>query len=53
MDTWKGERLYGPDRRMTRAQLEECDREPTDEECLRVTSARSRTAESGHKCPSC
>jgi hypothetical protein len=28
MDTWKGEKLHGSDRRLTRAQLEECDREP-------------------------
>ena len=29
MDTWKGEKLHGPDRRLTRAQLEEMDRVPT------------------------
>lgn len=28
MDTWKGKKLYGADRRLTRAQLEECDRLP-------------------------
>jgi hypothetical protein len=28
MDTWKGEKLHGADRRLTRAQLEECDRMP-------------------------
>jgi hypothetical protein len=29
MNTWKGEKLHGPDRRLTRAQLEEMDRVPT------------------------
>jgi hypothetical protein len=29
MDTWKGEKLHGLDRRLTRAQLEEMDRVPT------------------------
>jgi hypothetical protein len=28
VDTWKGEKLHGPDRRLTRAQLEEMDRVP-------------------------
>ena len=29
MNTWNGEKLHGPDRRLTRAQLEEMDRVPT------------------------
>jgi len=29
MDMWKGEKLHGPDRRITRAQLAESDRIPT------------------------
>ena len=29
MNAWKGEKLHGPDRRLTRAQLEEMDRVPT------------------------
>jgi hypothetical protein len=29
MDTWKGEKLHGPDRRLTRAQLKEMDRVST------------------------
>ena len=29
MDMWKGEKLHGPDRRKTRAQLAESDRIPT------------------------
>jgi hypothetical protein len=28
MDMWKGEKLHGPDRRMTRVHLEESDRTP-------------------------
>ncbi len=34
MDTWKGKKLYGADRRLTRAQLEECDRVPGAARCL-------------------
>ncbi len=44
MNTWKGEMLHGRDRRLTRAQLEESDREPTDEECL---SSHLRALENG------
>jgi hypothetical protein len=29
MDMWKGEKLHGPDRRITRAQPAESDRSPT------------------------
>jgi hypothetical protein len=40
MDTWKGEKLHVPDRRLTRAQLEEMDRVPTPRRTrrLRVTA---------------
>jgi hypothetical protein len=44
MDTWKGEKLYGADRRMTRAQLEAADRVPT-RRCS-LTRATGRLARS-------
>ena len=43
MDTWKGEKLHGPDRRLTRAQLEEMDRVPTPR--TRRLHATARAAE--------
>lgn len=43
MDTWKGEKLHGADRRLTRAQLEESDRVPTLEEQNRAASTSLST----------
>jgi hypothetical protein len=42
MDTWKGEKLHGADRRLTRAQLEEMDRVPTLEEQNRARTRGQR-----------
>lgn len=40
MDMWKGEKLHGPDRRMTRAQLEKSDRTPIPRRSVRLVAAR-------------
>ena len=42
MDTWKGEKLHGADRRLTRAQLEECDREPAPRRSPRAAARLAR-----------
>jgi hypothetical protein len=40
MDMWKGEKLHGPHRRMTRAQLEESDRTPIPRRSVRLVAAQ-------------
>lgn len=46
MDMWKGEKLHGPDRRLTRAQLEELDRVPAPPRRSKIQREAARVARS-------
>lgn len=50
MDMWKGEKLHGPDRRITRARLAESDRIPTAPRRSVVREAASAPRSLGDLC---